>query len=438
LALSLSFRLTLAAFGVLLNCVLPGSAAANPPGLHTSVAAAKALITNGRSAEARQLLQQLAIDNPKSNDVDFLLGLLAVQATEYDAAVSHFRAILVRSPDAVRVRLELGRAFFMKRDYENAFRQFQFARAGKLPPGVGPSIDRFVAAIQKQKDWSYNFSVAIAPDSNINNGTSSRETELFGLPFELSDDTRRKSGIGIAIDAGAEFAPQVTDNLRLRLGAAMQRRQYRDEDFNDMTLAGFAGPRVVLPGWDLSLLATGFRRDLGGKRLSEGAGARFEGTYTPGARTQLSLGLAAHRVRYPDYPLQDGYTFSAWGGAVRALTPASSVNARIGASRKTARTPELANWSGWISAGYYRDLPGGFSVYLEPSYGASRYDAADPFFGKRRTDRLLELQLAVLHRRIVFTRFTPRIALTFTRRDSSIDLYDFNQRRLEVGLTSSF
>ena len=431
-------RVTLAAFGVVLGCVLPGPAAANPTGLHTSVAAAKALISNGRPADARQLLQQLAIDNPKSNDVDFLLGLLAVQATEYDAAVSHFRAILVRSPDAVRVRLELGRAFFMKRDYENAFRQFQFARAGKLPPGVGPSIDRFVAAIRKQKDWSYNFSFAIAPDSNINNGTSSRETELFGLPFELSDDTRRKSGIGIAIDAGAEFAPQVTDNLRLRLGAAMQRRHYRDEDFSDMTLAAFAGPRVVLPGWDLSLLGTGFRRDLGGERLSEGVGARFEGTYTPGARTQLSLGLAAHRVHYPDYPLQDGYTFSAWGGAVRALTPASSVNARIGTSRKTARTPELANWSGWISAGYYRDLPGGFSVYLEPSYGASRYDAADPFFGKRRTDRLIEFQVAVLHRRIVFTRFTPRIALTFTRRDSSIDLYDFNQRRLEVGLTSSF
>jgi hypothetical protein len=392
----------------------------------------------GRSTEARQLLQQLATSNPGSNDVDFLLGLIAVQSRDYDTAVHRFRSILVRSPDAARVRLELGRAFFLKHDYENAFRQFQFARAGKLPPGVGPSIDRYVTAIRQQKDWSYKISFAIAPDSNINNGTSSRETEIFGLPFELSDDTRQKSGIGVAIDTSAEFAPRVSGNIRLRLGAAMQRRQYRDEDFNDMTLALHAGPRLEMRGWDISLLATGFRRQFGGHRLSEGVGARLEGTYTPGARTQVSFGLAAHEIRYPEYPLQNGRSLSAWAGAVRALTPSSSLNARIGAGRKTARTPELANWSGWIATGYYRDLPGGFSVYLEPSYGASRYDAADPFFGKRRKDRLLELQLAVLHRRIVFTRFTPRVALTFTRRDSNIDLYDFNQRRLEVGLTSSF
>lgn len=431
-------RVTLAVFGLSVGCMLPSPGAAEPPALHSSVAAAKALMVSGRSTDARRLLQQLAIDNPGSNDVDFLLGLLAVQASDYDTAVDRFRAILVRSPEAVRVRLELGRAFFLKRDYENAFRQFQFARAGKLQPGVGRSIDHFVAAIREQKDWSYNVSFAIAPDSNINNATSSRETELFGLPFELSEDARRKSGVGLAIDASAEFAPQVTEKVRLRLGAATQRSQYGEKDLSETTLSVHAGPRLVLPGWDVSFLASGFRRQFGGQRVSQGVGTRLEGTYTPGARTQISLGLAAHRLRYPDYPSQDGRTVSAWSAVVRALTPASSVNARIGASRKTARTPELGSWSGWIAAGYYRDLPGGLSVYVEPSYGASSYDVADPFFGKLRKDRLLELQLAVLHRSIVFTRFTPRIGLTFARRDSTIDLYDFKQRRLEVGLTSSF
>jgi hypothetical protein len=142
--------------------------------------------------------------------------------------------------------------------------------------------------------------------------------------------------------------------------------------------------------------------------------------------------------RYPDFPLQNGRALTAWGGAVRALTPASAVNGRIGLSRRTARIPELASWSGWAAAGYYRDLPGGFSVYVEPSYGYTRYDAADPFFGLRRKDRLLELQLALLNRRIIMSRFTPRIALTIARRRSTIDLYDYSQRRIEVGVTSAF
>jgi hypothetical protein len=425
-------------FALLLGCLLAEPAVAQTASLRESVETAKALMLHGRSAEAESLLEQLASAYPRSNDVTFLLGLLAIQSRDYNGAVDRFRAILVREPDAIRVRLELGRAFFLKRDYENAFRQFQFARAGELPPGVGASIDRFVAAIRQQQSWSYNLSFALAPDSNINNGTSSHETELFGLPFELSDGTRQRSGVGLAIDAGAEFSPQLSDHIRLRLGGDIQRREYRQTEFDDMTIAFHAGPRLVLRGWDLSLLANGFRRQVGGRPLSGGVGARLEATHTRGARTAISLGLAASQVRYPDYTLQDGRTWSAWGGVVRALTPASSINGRVGFSRKTAGTPELASSSGWAAAGYYRDFPGGFSFYVEPSYEASHYDASDPFFGERRKDRLLALQLALLNRRIVFTRFTPRVALTFVRRNSTIDLYDFRQRRLEVGVTSSF
>jgi len=36
------------------------------------------------------------------------------------------------------------------------------------------------------------------------------------------------------------------------------------------------------------------------------------------------------------------------------------------------------------------------------------------------------------------SRFTPRIALTIARRRSTIDLYDYSQRRIEVGVTSAF
>ena len=110
----------------------------------------------------------------------------------------------------------------------------------------------------------------------------------------------------------------------------------------------------------------------------------------------------------------------------------------MGLSRKTAHAGELASWSKSLSVGYYRDLPGGFSLYGEPSFTRSRHDAIDPFFGTRRTDKVVEVHLALLNRRIVMHRFTPRIGLTWTHRNSSIDLYDVTQRRLEIGFTSSF
>ena len=148
-----------------------------------TVEEAKALMLSGQTAKARSMLQDLSVDDPTNNDVAFLLGLLAIDAADYHQAIGHFRAILVRQPLALRVRLELGRAFYLSHDYENAFRQFQFARAGKLPPGVRTSIDRYVTAIRRDKNWSYNLSFAMAQDTNINNGTNSREALIFGLPF---------------------------------------------------------------------------------------------------------------------------------------------------------------------------------------------------------------------------------------------------------------
>ena len=422
--------------------LLVGLAAAAPlsaqPVTFEAIGTAKALMASGRTDEARVLLEDLSTRYRDSNDVDFLLGLLAVESRDYPRAIDRFRTILVRSPGAVRVRLELARAFYLKGDHANAYRQFQFARAGNPPPGVVATIDRFMAQIRQQKDWSYSFSLAIAPDSNINNGTTARDVELFGLPFELSDETRSQSGVGLAIQGALEFAPRLSERVRMRVGAAVQRRDYAGGDFDEMTVALHAGPRLTLGKWDMSALATGFQRRFGGRRLAEGAGAKLEATHYFSARTAMSLGATAYKVRYPHYPLQDGLSLSASAGLLRALTPESSLTARIGAGRKTARTPELANWSGSLAVGYYRDLPGGFSVYAEPSIAEARYDATDPFFGKRRKDRLLELHLALLNRRISLRGFTPKVGFTLGRRRSSIELYDYNQRRFEFGVTRAF
>lgn len=426
------------AIGVALDVSSPPTAQGSELLSIESVATAKQLMVSGRVEEARLLLQDLSQRYRDSNDIDFLMGLLEVDAKEYDRAIKHFRLILARQPKAVRVRLELARAFYLDRDYENAFRQFQFARAGDPPAGVIASIDHYLSLIRQQKNWSYNFSLAIAPDTNINNGTSDRETVLFGVPFELGDDARKRSGTGIAAEAGAEFAPRISELVRLRVGGVIQRRDYSGTDFDDMTIAAYVGPRMVLGKWDLSLTGTAFERRFGGRRLSRGYGSRIEATYYPDSRTGISFGVAAQQAHYPDFPLHSGSAFSGWGSIARALRPGSFATARIAAGETKAKAAELGNRSRAISLGYYRDLAGGFSVYAEPSYSKTRYGAADPFFGARRQDRLMELRFGLLNRRIDFRGFTPRLIVTLGKRQSSINIYNYSQRRIEAGMTRSF
>ena len=421
--------LPLLAAGALWSATAPGG---------TSLEQAKVLVANGRLAEARRLLEELDRQHPANNDVDFLLGLLALDNRDYDSSIKHFRAILVRDPGSVRVRLELGRAFYLKRDYENAFRQFQFARAGNPPAAVIANIDRFLGAIRRDKNWSYSFGLAIAPDSNINNGSATGEVILFGLPFELGDDARARSGVGLALDGSAEFAPRISANSRFRLGAAMQRRDHKGEQFDDTTIALHAGPRRVEGRWDVSVLATAFQRRFGSARLNQGFGGRLEATHYSDSRGVVFVGLAATAIRYPDYKLHDGMHYSLSAGLARALTASSSATARLGVARTEARAPQFASWSGSVAVGYHMDLVGGFTVSVEPRFGRSRYDAPDPFFARRRKDQQLELSVTALNRSLVIKGFTPRIGMTVVRRRSTTDLYDLNQRRLELGVTRAF
>ena len=171
---SYQFTCTIAACVLLL---VRSDCAAAQPLLSAELDVAKALIQGGDAIAAQSTLERALAVDPRNIEVLFLLGLSASMTADYDAAVSWFRQALVLAPKATRIRLELARAFYRKRDYDNAFRQFQFARAGNPPVGVIASIDRYLSAIRREKSWSYTISFALAPDTNINNATAAREAE---------------------------------------------------------------------------------------------------------------------------------------------------------------------------------------------------------------------------------------------------------------------
>jgi len=396
------------------------------------------LLRQGKVDEASRVLAAMRKHHPDSMELRFLGGIVAMARSDYRAAIDLFRAILIDHPAAVRVRLELARAYYLDKDYANADRQFRFARAGKLPKDVMANIDGYLFAIRQSKSWSYSLSVSLAPDTNINAGSSAREVTLYGLPFELSEDARHHSGMGLAVDAGVEWAPRTGPSSRLRLGLNAQRREYSGSQFDDMALAAYAGPRFVRRKWDVSVLGTVFQRWYGGDAYARSAGARIDATHYPTPKLALFGSLAAQKLDHQRIPEMSGYVYSASAGAYRPLNSISSVTLKGGMNRQDSRIGAYSSWSGYAAAGYYRDLPAGFSIYLEPSVAFARYDDRLPALDARRSDKSVSGLVTILNRHIVLSRFTPRVAYTFTKQDSNIPLYRFTRHRIEVGLTTNF
>ena len=171
------------------------------------------------------------------------------------------RRLLVNEPGLVRVRLELARAFFLKGEDTLATRHFEQVLAGKPPAPVVLNVNRFLAQMRARKRWSVRVGVALAPDGNV--GASSRErtilidTPLGRLPFTLNEDNAPKSGIGLSVWAGGEYQYPLEDRWRLRAGADISRREYRSDEFDQMTVSGHVGPRWLIGrASEASLLAS--------------------------------------------------------------------------------------------------------------------------------------------------------------------------------------
>jgi len=400
--------------------------------------AAKTLIEQKRWDDAAHLMAQSEAAFPDSSQVLFLAGLVELNRENYQAAQSIFRRLLLREPDAARVRLELARSFFLAGDDENARYQFRLALAGDLPPAVVANVERYLQAIRKRRNWDFGVSLGIAPDSNVNAAPSLGEISIFGLPFTLDEESQRTSGLGFFATMSGEYREPFSAQWQGRMGARLHRNEYEGSQFDDMTLSGFAGPRLLIGPWDVSLLATGYRRWYGNTPYSDAAGARLEAERRFTRRLSGRGSVQWVAIDYADSDTKDGSIASLSFIGTYALSSASFLRGLVLGSIESTAHEANANRALGAGIGYYRDLPMGFSIYVQPQAEFTWYDAESAAFGTRREDWFWQVRTNILNRNLDLHGFTPLLGYVFQRQISSIDLYSYTRNRFEIGVTRQF
>ena len=128
-----------------------------------SIAEARKHVDRGQYGDALDLLRPLVQGREAKPNTVFLYGLAALGAAQLpglqeqdrdsllDEAIAAFRAMLVDRPELVRVRLELGRAFFLKGQDGLSRRHFERVLAGNPPPPVVLNVNRFLSQIRARR-----------------------------------------------------------------------------------------------------------------------------------------------------------------------------------------------------------------------------------------------------------------------------------------------
>ena len=422
-----------------------------------SVGEARALIRQGRFAGALGLLRPLARGREIDASVLFQIGLAAVGASQkpglsddqqkalLDEAIASFHTMLVDRPGLVRVRLELARAFFLKREDNLSRRHFEHVLAGNPPQPVAANVRRFLSEIRARRRWDLHAGFALAPDTNI--GATSNEriiyVNVFGqrLPFNRDAEDLTTSGIGVSVWTGGEYQYPLGERLRLRAGANASRREYGGRRFDQTFVSGHAGPRWLLGrSTEASALASVQRRWSAGVPDHDGLGVRLEAGHRFTPRVTASARASWHDRNYRTRDYLDGPVVNASLNGAWVVTPTVRTDTALGWG---LQRPESERWRHdyrWLRAGVSVALPRGFTVGGSGELRWTDYegDWYPNTAGEPRVDRTRSLRASVHNRALTWKGFSPQVSLVHEVRKTNAQLYDYQRTGGELRFVRLF
>ena len=369
----------------------------------------------------------------------FRLGLMLADrmGRPRDAAIE-FRRILDEKPDAARVRLELARMDAMLGRLGAAEREFRAAQAtGQLPPDVERAVRFYASALAAAKPFGGSIELALAPDSNINRATRSDTLGTVIGDFTLSDDARAKSGIGLAARAQAYARLPLGQKARLLARVSGSGDFYRTRAFDDYALALQAGPEFVSGADRFTLSAGPSWRWYGRAPFTRGWGGSAVFQHPLGKRTQLRTEAALSRLDNLRNDPQDATVYAGTIGLDRAFAANFGGGLQLRASRTAAREPGWSDWTGGTSAYLFREI-GRTTLVLDASYARLVADDRLLLYPRKRVDDRYGVGFGATFRSIQWKGLAPFVRARFERNRSTVELYDFNRRAAELGVTSAF
>lgn len=367
----------------------------------------------------------------------FRLAMMLVGLRRLAEAATLLRIILDEQPSAQRVRLELARVLDLIGDEAGARRALREAQAGGLPPDVARFVDRYSSALRAQKPIGASIEVAIAPDSNINRATRSDTLGTILGDFELDEDARQRSGVGLAIRGQGYARFLLSGNVNLLGRVSGSADLYRASEFNDLALAVGVGPELRSGADRLSLEIGSLWRWFGGVSYSRAKTISANYFHPLGRKSQLRGTASVAFISNQINELQDGQTYSASVSYERALSNRAGTGISLSGNRQAFRDPGYSSWGIQTTVFAYREA-GPLRIFAAAGFDRHRADERLLLFPKLRNDHLYRASLGATFRNFRIGPFAPFARATYERNRSIIEIYNFRRVRSEIGVTRAF
>ena len=423
---------------------------APPHSVQDALLNAKQLLAQGKLDEAERIYAALRTSNNEEarTEATFQLAHIRLRQGRPKQAIPLFLEILNRRPDLVRVRLDLARAYFLDKNYEDATFQFELVKGGSLPPAVLANVDVFLDTIRRQKNWTLHFALSPVSDSNINQASGESEECLNFSDLLLCRPIQKKSsGLGLSGNVAVDYFWRFHQDWGLRTSMGFYGTAYEDSAFDDYILYFALGPRYLWDRGEASLQPTFVKRWIGQKQYNEEYGLRFDARQTY-KRLILSVGgsLAEHSYEnaYVDSVLK-GQTWSAQIQPRYILTDRTFIQAGLRFLREDTNVRSFANDNWRYSLGAYHAFPFGIALFVEGSLTDTQYKDSQWYITRdnridvtTRKDTTWNFYTSLSSNKFERYNLTPMIEYSYTKRASDIWTREYERHRVNGMLNFKF
>lgn len=375
----------------------------------------------------------------------FLTGYIQVETGKLKEAESTFRTLLHANPGQTRIRLELARVLTLRGKEGAANYHYRLAQKDdSLPQDIRDAVTGIRSILRSQRNWTFNFNVGFAPDTNINSATSAESVNVnFGpitLPLTLSDEARKTSGIGQTASVNAGLRLRMSGKTAMLFDLNGRGVNYKGKVADDYQIGLAAGPEFRLGDTAaISVQALGQQRWYGGRRASTDFGARIGLKKILNEGQQLNFSIDGRRT---NSGFSRGYTGWVVGGSAtyeRIIGKSFIASATLFGRRNALKSQEFSNKSVGLNLGIGGELPLGLNAGISGSVSRAVYDAPQLFYSdKKRKDWRLFGRAYVGLRSFRLMGFSPSVEVTYAKTDSNYTLNRSKRRRMHFKLARYF
>ncbi len=199
------------------------------------------LVKQQKYSLAYELATKIRSQNEGDPRFDYLYGLSALQSGHPNEAVFALDRVTVATPNVIRPRLELARAYLSLNNTFAAKKEFNDVLNLNPPPMVRKKVLSYLAELDKKSDKLTQRSVSkslaslsFGYDDNINFGYDNSEIDLPDFGVVSLDDSSVKQGSGFA-EAKFQFKHRTLKNKVTNTfftANATHRDYFKNSDFN--------------------------------------------------------------------------------------------------------------------------------------------------------------------------------------------------------------